>query len=255
MLARDDIFDLWAPASSPWSTWAKPLLFAHLPAQLDDASSLSPRLDAPTWAPAPDGSTVLIADLEGPGSLVLAARLAVGGFRPVPLFNALPSASGAQPVVDVDAIIDTLLALSSHVAPTLRSLPAGAPPVFLLDALRRHGQPRPGDFDNRSISLPTDFPSASFLLSRGVARVLVLTEVDALPATDLSHTLLRYQSAGLPILVAALDERFAASQPRAVQIRKPKWFRSIWHNALVTVGLQRSPFGGFGAVLPSPSAG
>jgi hypothetical protein len=60
--------------------------------------------------------------------------------------------------------------------------------------------------DNRSISLPTDFPSGQLLRARGIRRILLVQEAASLPQADLSHTLRRWQEAGLAILAKRLDE-------------------------------------------------
>lgn len=261
-LTREQLFELWAPTSSPWSVWAKPVLFSFLRAPPADEPSperdIAPPDIAP-WAPAADGATAIVVDLPGAHCVRLGEALVLAGFRPVPLFNAVPSATG---LVDVQPIAHALHGVSERVAVPLSSLPAAAPPAFLLDANRREGRPpRPGDFDNRSISLPTDFPSASLLQSRGVARVLLVVaagkqpSAPAGPANDLAHTLLRWQIAGLPIHSCSLTSSFEASPLSLIEVARPSRFGALWHNALSLFGLRRNPLGGFGGTLPLPSSG
>ena len=38
-------------------------------------------------------------------------------------------------------------------------------------------------------------------------------------------------------------------------VNRPSGFRSLWHRLLVAAGLRRNPLGGFGGMLPEPSAG
>jgi hypothetical protein len=261
LLNRNAIFDLWAPAAAPWSAWTKPLLFVHLDnAELQPGAALSP----PAWAPPADATTLIVSDLPGPLSVHAGEALAYAGFRPVPLFNAVPGPAAeldqafvAQNVVDVASIIDAMRSATERSGVTLRSLAADAPPAFLLDAARRTGHaPRPGDFDNRSVSLPTDFPSAAFLTARGIARVVLLVAEDpTLPAADLSHTLLRWQEAGIQIFAMTVDDTLHASALQPIRVHKPKWFRVMWQSALALVGLRRHPLGGFGGTLPHPSSG
>lgn len=261
LLNRDAIFDLWAPATAPWSPWAKPLLFAHIGnVELRSQSAASP----PAWAPPADGPTLIVCDLPGPLSVHAGEALAHVGFRPVPLFNAVPSAAAdsdetfaAQDVVDVTSIIHAVRAATERSSAALRALAAQAPPAFLLDSTRRTGHtPRPGDFDNRSVSLPTDFPSATFLKSRGIERVILLvSEHPTLPAADLSHTLVRWQEAGIPIHAMVVDDALHGSALELIRVHKPKWFRLMWQNALALLGLRRHPLGGFGGTLPHPSSG
>ena len=273
-LSRERTFDLWANPASPWSVWCKPIIFSHLPPTITPTGDMpSPSPVATPWAPPADGTTVLVIDLPGVASVCIGEALVYAGFRPVLLFNAVPGPYAAaesdlgrsdlpRTVVDVYPSIEAVGQASLRLRDLLGHLPAPAPPAFLLDADRRLGnEPRPGDFDNRSVSLPTDFPSAAFLQSRGVTRAVVAREsysrtADAgQPATDLAHTLLRWQAAGISILLCTLDESLEGSMPEPINVERPSWFGTIWHNALSVVGLQRNLLGGFGGKLSVPSAG
>jgi hypothetical protein len=268
LLTREQTFDLWAPAASPWSPWVKPVLFAYLPdVARAHAEGMAGRAARAEWAPAADGTSVLVVDLPGVRSVQLAEALAHNGYRPIPLFNAVPGPMAdpidrvAQPLVDVYGIASALQAATVRSADTLLALPAEAPPVFLLDANRRLGRaPEPGAFDNRSVSLPTDFPSAALLKSRGVTRALLVIEAEHMlstagqPQTDLAHTLLRWQEAGLAIDSCGVDQALELRSPSdPIVVERPRWYRAAWHNALTVLGLRRNPLGGFGGELPIPS--
>ncbi len=269
LLSREQTFDLWTPPASAWSSWVKPVLFAYLPdlapTQLEEMGE--PARDRTEWAPQADGTCLLVIDLPGVRSVKLAEALTHHGYRPVPLFNAVPGPREdpidrvVQPLVDVNGIAKAMQAASTRLVDALRALPAQAPPAFVLDADRRIGRtPEPGAFDNRSVSLPTDFPSAAFLKSRGIARVLLIIEAEHMlssagqPQTDLAHTLLRWQEAGIPIESCGVDEHLELrSSPDRLIVERPRWFRAAWHNALSVLGLRRNPLGGFGGELPIPS--
>jgi hypothetical protein len=180
----------------------------------------------------------------------------------VPLYNAVPWPSGATynlPVgpgaaVELRPVVEALEAG----VPVLRSvgLAIDAPPAFLMDAHRRHGSGRviaPGMFDNRSVSLPTDFPSANLLLSRGIKRVALVQASDVAPQADLAHTLLRWQEAGLRMNALSLSDDVKRLLPIIVQ--RPGLFRMMWQRMTVLAGLRRNPLGGFGGMLPVPSEG
>lgn len=268
MLSREQTFDLWAPTVSPWSPWVKPVLFAYLPSLSPSrlaelAESAAPRA---AWAPPADGSCSIVIDLPGVLGVKLAEGLARHGYRPVPLFNAVPGPLeqpeiGRQPLVDVYGIAEAIEATSNRLVEPLRALSNDAPPAFVLDANRRIGRaPQPGAFDNRSVSLPTDFPSAAFLQSRGIGRVLLvigsahMLSTAGQPETDLAHTLLRWQEAGILIESCGVNENLELrSAPDRITIERPPWFRAVWHNALSVMGLRRNPLGGFGGELPLPS--
>jgi len=51
-----------------------------------------------------------------------------------------------------------------------------------------------------------------------------------------------------------LDALALRSAPDRVDVERPRWFRAIWHNALVTLGLRRNTIGGFGGELPVPGS-
>ena len=108
----------------------------------------------------------------------------------------------------------------------------------------------PGRFDNRWAVFPQDFPSASFLMSNGVRAVVLGQRLADEPQRDLAHVLLRWQEAGIQILLGAL-QRDASPEP--IRVSRPGQFRALWYRALVLAGLRRNSAGGFGAVVPVPS--
>jgi hypothetical protein len=136
--------------------------------------------------------------------------------------------------------------------PHLKTLSAQAAPAFLLDSRRRGvgASCQPGDFDNRSISLPTDFPSANFMLANRIRDAIVIQDQDGHPQQDLAHTLRRWQEAGMRVFTSV-----SGTSPRLVVISKPPRFRHVWYGLLARLGLRQNPLGGFGGFLPIPSAG
>lgn len=261
MTVRDELFAAWAPVVSLWSAWAKPVCFAHIDASLPAAAPLPP-VALPPLPPA-DGRVAVVVDLPAAASVAAAVPLARLGYRPVPGYNAVPGpwhfdrttrrlAADPHVVVDLRPVAEGLRAYA--VDPRAAALPPTAPPAFLLDADRRTGRPGvavgPGTFDNRSVSLPTDFPSAARLRSAGVERVVLVQATGADPAADLAHTLRRWQTAGLELSLARPD-----GPPVPIDVHRPRWFGFLWHRALTVARLRRGALGGFGGVLPSPSAG
>jgi hypothetical protein len=231
----------------------KPVLFAHWTPVPQESPLIPPDQPDVSWTPPPppNGATAIVLDLPGAAGVRVAIALAQQGYRPVPLYNALPRASGA--VCDMMPIV---LALGEATR-TLASLNLAidAPPAFLLDADRRVGTgvtPTPGMYDNRSVSLPTDFPSANLLLSRGIRSALLVQHTDLSPQADLSHTLVRWQQAGIEIRAVTLLG--AERTPMPIIVRKPWLFRVMFQRMVATMGLRRDPLGGFGGVLPIPSS-
>jgi len=268
----EEMYNAWAPPESPWSLWAKPVIFAHLaeaanpyvlpPDQVGESVTAS--FDLSPIPPA-DGTTAVVIDLPSATGATLALRLAnERGYRPVVLYNAVPAPFSGQGLMDASNVAvdlrDVMAALRAW-ADELAALglPADAPPAFVLDARRRGigWTPTPGHFDNRSVSLPTDFPSATFLQSRGVQRVMIVQPTSATqPQPDLAHTLRRWQEAKIELLLYEIGGYGLSPQPpRPLDVPKPSWFGHVWHNFLVRARLRRNAMGGFGGFLPVPSEG
>jgi hypothetical protein len=197
MMDRTETFLVWANPDSPWSAWVKPVLFAF---EYDHPSVALPAPTSdPSWLPSGgtgDGARRRPAGREG---VVVGMALARRGYRPIPLYNALPApfdgGRGHRIAVDVLPIVAQLMAATN----TLRALPlaADAPPAFLLDANRRRARSNleVGDFDNRSVCFPTDFPSAERLRESGIQRVIVIERGDG-PDVDLARVLAAWEAGG-----------------------------------------------------------
>ena len=262
---RDAIFQVWAPDESPWSPWVKPVLFAH------PQSPQCPVADGTgdlNWVPAASEKVALVINLPGAEGVLAGMALAGRGFRPVPLYNAAPPLYFAVPLpyypkptldpgksvaaVNVLPILNALKQSTEKLAEL--KLPADAPPAFLLDS-HRQGDGRkiePGEFDNRSVSFTTDFPSAIFLASQGIQRVIFIQKDSIKIQSDLAHSLRRWQDGGLKLERLLLEH---PSVPEPFQVNRPSWYGAMFQRVLCQLGLQRSDTGGFGGWLPDSSAG
>lgn len=204
----------------------------------------------------------MVLDLPRDEGIWLGLALATRGYRPVPLYNALPlpfgmpvfDPSSQRPVAAVD-VVPIVSALRQGVEQlAVLKIPREAPPVFILDANRQGGGVRmlPDEFDNRSVCFTTDFPSANYLTSHGIRAVLLVQRERLEPQTDLAHVLRRWQDAGLPLQRMRIDQ---PSEREQFQVQRPSWYRSMFQRALAAFGLRRSPAGGFGAWIPESSSG
>jgi hypothetical protein len=256
------LFEIWAPPDAVWSRWAKPVLFAESPAVAAVHGAIpSPHPASPEPPPPPDeprdetrakfqedSVTAFIVDLPGAKSVELGLALARAGYRPVPLYN---TAYHPAALVAVGPILDRLEAGREEV----EGIRPGAPPAFLLDAQRGTAASRmPGRFDNRWIVFPQDFPSATFLLSQGIRRAVLLQQASrsGQPQPDLAHVLRRWQEAGLEI---CLQVPSSEEPPRPLTVQRPSAFRKLAYRALALLGLQRNSAGGFGSIIPEEIAG
>ncbi|UYV11769.1 MAG: hypothetical protein NCW75_10720 [Phycisphaera sp.] len=258
-MTQQMMFDAWIPADSPWSAWAKPVVFAAMDfperQEMERVSLDSP----PRWSWLPSGpppmpSTAWVVDLEGDLSALTGALLAARGYRPVPLFNGSPAPRGTRGAIDTRKMEHLLANLADDLArANAGTIAADAPPVFLLDNRRmRPAPPGPGKYDNRWMAFPQDFPSARYLAEHGISRAVVVQERDRQPAEDLRHVLLRWQRAGIAMERLSI---VGSPDPEAFTVRKPNRFRWALHRALAIANLRRSSAGGFGGVVPTPSEG
>jgi len=266
----ETVWEAWAPDGARWSPWCKPVLFAHLDYLPQEpshsAASLYERSNYLRELRKINPMEVaLILDLPSARAVYDGAALASDGWRPVPLYNCVPEVAAAPAsleershIADVSAainavpIMEALAVTAQQVAVAALSLSPA--PVFLLDSRRRTetGGLSAGRFDNRWISLPSDFPSANFLLGHGIKSVVVVQAGADAPQADLAHTLLRWQEAGMHVHLLRADAPECGVVPIVVQ--RPKWYRSMFYRFLATLGLRQHPLGGFGGRIPIPQA-
>ncbi len=244
---RQEVFEVWAPSSAVWSRWAKPVAFAHMDDPDMDGQILDWKWVKANWAPTPEERTAVILDLAEGSSLSVGMALAVRGFRPVPLYNGCP---GTFAVIDMRPILRGLEAYTDDLM--RMNIRPDAPPVFLLDSGRMPTRkaPPPGRFDNRWVVLPQDFPSATFLKSHGIQRVLIVNDNRIDPADDLAHVLVRWQEAGITIMAKSLAND---AKPQPLNVHRPSHYRMWWYRFLAMTGLRRNAAGGFGAMVPYPT--
>jgi hypothetical protein len=256
MMTKEEVFHIWAPPNTRWSSWVKPVLFAAMDRPPPPFTPDPPEWEV-DWAPPVDRRMAIVLDLPGAGGVAAGLSMAMRGYRPVPLYNAVAgpltfAMSGGISLIDVSPVV-TALWLGAERLVQLALSPE-APPVFLLDANRR-GEgllAAPGRFDNRSISFVTDFPSANFLLTHGIERARLVQNALDEPQPDLAHTLRRWQEGGVTIELQRLD---APGPARVIEVHKPSGFGRLWHRALSILGLRRHALGGFGGFIPEASSG
>jgi hypothetical protein len=256
MPTKDEVYAVWAPEDSVWSPWVKPVLFSFVDSVVETRPTRSIAFDR-EWVPVP-GSTAIILDLPNEEAVLWALKLAALEYRPVPLYNALPFPSSDKPfarelrppsAVDAESILSALIQGCEGLRNT--RLAANAPPAFLLDADRRLARVElnAGVFDNRSVCFSTDFPSADFLLKRGITSVVVVQENTNF-ARDLIEVLVSWQAGGLQIL---RKSRLGQELPVPVVVKRPGLLGAIWFRMTVALGLRRSELGGFGGIIPAAS--
>lgn len=252
MLSKEEMLRVWAPPEVLWSRWVKPVLFAFADATFEVPPAPSKRLNL-DWVPA---SAAIIVELPGEDGLLYGIELALRGYRPVPLYNALPfpvKEKDVPPHARSRTTVDVvpILAALSRETETLKQLRLAttSPPAFLLDADRRISRidPDSGIFDNRAVCFETDFPSADFLLSHGLGTAIVVQR-DAQIGGDLSHVLIQWQQHGIRVLLKQIGD---SSPPRSVIVQRPSFLRRLWFRIAVALDLHHGELGAFGGIVPS----
>jgi hypothetical protein len=252
---KEDIYRIWAPSDAAWSRWVKPVLFSFMDSRFDVRRPTITQFST-DWAPRP-GQVALIVDLPGEDGVAWGLQLARVGYRPIPLYNALPFPPSekmfpaSRPECTVD-VVPIFAALHRETAALKEiHLAANAPPAFLLDADRRIARkdPEPGIFDNRSVCFSTDFPSAEFLSSRQIRQAIILQRGSDV-AGDLLLVLLEWQKAGIQLL---RKDPMEAAPPKPVVVEPPSFLRRLWYRISVALSLRRGELGGFGGIVESAS--
>ena len=248
---REEALEIWAPAGSPWSRWAKAVLFGFMPEELPDA----PSAVSPLWR-APFGQeTALLVELAGADGVEFGVAAARSGYRPVPLYNACPYPAEVVGGTNVPAVIEVLPIMRAleREADALQGLPlpSSAPPAFLLDAHRHRlaFPPAAGWFDNRSIIREFDVPTAAFLQRHGIRQVILVQARSELGG-DLRAVLLAWQDGGLTICRQVLAEPW---NPQVFAVTRPHLLKSWW-DKLMFCFYPRNAAGSFGKYV-RPSSG
>jgi len=262
---RDEVHRSWTPPDDPWSPWVKPVLFAHLDERVEPEAARQPAswiasgIIEPLLADASSSATVhpyradrrvrdtaLVIDLAGAAGVDLGVDLVGHGFRPVPLYNAVPS---TRAVVDLLPIMAALVRGAERVT----SVVPGSPPAFLIDANRLTGWelPRPGMFDNRSVCRSSDFPSVTALTHAGIRRVLWVHDAERRPGDDLEVVLFAWQRQGLVLWRKSVVDTGVA-QPFVLRRR---WWPARALSAMRRSLLQRGADGSYGLLEFQASGG
>ena len=226
---KAEVFEIWAPRDAIWSPWVKPVIFSWADSPPGTYQEFIVQDDL-TNLPQATNRSIVVVDLPGSFSLLCGLELAKRGFRPVPLYNCIPSplsegwvslSSGEQRVVVEVRPIVSLIWQNSELLKCLR-LPPDAPPAFLLDCQRSpiflSGSGKV--FDNRWLLFREDVPSAAFFNEQGLHRVTIIQR-GRRAHSDLRHVLLDWQDHGLSLSLLNLSASrpvgsYVAKQPSAL---------------------------------------
>lgn len=230
------LYKIWAPENALWTQWAKPAMFYNnRTREIGSFSEVNIN-----WIDKAHYNVMIIVDLDGPESVKEGIALAQKGFRPVPLYNGVRGPNGA--LIDFDAL-ERALYWGAKTLTDIK-LKDDANPVFLLDSKRMRDKKFPGVYDNRWCVFPQDMPSAEYLISKRIEKIIVRTKYIQ---DDLSHILCRYQEKGIQIFKC--DGQVVVPY----RVTKPSRYKSLMYRFGVILGLRRNSAGGFGGYVPDPS--
>lgn len=239
-MSAKELFANWAPRSSPWSRFAKPVLFAEMKVHRGERQIEKPPAWDASWAATSPPKMCVIVDLPGADAVHYGLALARVGYRPVPLFNAC---SGPHEVVPQAAIARALAAGAAELEQL--ALAPDSPPAFLLDS-RRAGPAwiETSSFDNRWPVFADDLPSPDFMRARGIESAVLVRDGTLRMAPDLAAVLNGWAKAGILLRGMTLDDAgpIEIAVPRSSRVGR---LLRRWSAAL----RPRGPFGGYGGRL------
>src|SRR5437016_3971940 len=88
-MTKEELFEIWAPPNGRWSPWVKPVLFACKDHEPGWGAGTSMDFDT-SGIPSIQNNAALVLDLPGADGIRAGVALAAQGYRPVPLYNAVP---------------------------------------------------------------------------------------------------------------------------------------------------------------------
>ena len=242
------LFSIWAPDASPWSAWAKPVLFVQSepPEPVPMPAAELTHAIASGGALARSGRAAVVVDMPGAQGIACGLVLAELGYRPVPLYNA--TTGQGQELIDLNPIRSGLV--EGAAALQVMRLPDDAPPAFLIDSRRVDGMPAPNMYDNRWMVFPQDFPSARALMAAGLETVVLIRSDTLAMKPDLRWVLRHWKREG--VAIKQLDPVTGTERSLDIDTSLLAVFGD--HITRWFSGLRKNSAGGFGGTVPVPQA-
>lgn len=207
-----ELFRIWAPVGKKWTDWVRPVPFVMMSEYSKIYSITDLAMQTVDYIEKNNENTAIIVDLPGAESVKEGIALARLGFRPIPIYNGTVEQQGARATVDNQSVGVALMYGATELDKL--EIKDEAPPAFLLDSNRLHRFKMDVTvFDNSWDVYPQDLPSAEYMVSSGIQKVIVAGES---LSKDLKKILFDYQKKSIEIF---LTNRY--EEPKKVNIRKP----------------------------------
>ena len=211
-MTAKEIYQIWAPYGKKWVDWVRPVPFVQMnyyQKMYNYSDFVIPTIG---YVKIEEKDVAYIVDLPGIESVKEGLALAKEGFRPIPIFNGTVEQPKSRATVDnQSAGVGLVLGVEELSRITIDD---SALPVFLTDRNRlQRYKMDVSVFDNSWDVYPQDLPSAEYLFSQGIRKVVV---VGPNVAKDLKKILYKYQKNNIEIY---WTDRYEL--PKKVKIRRP----------------------------------
>ena len=211
-MTAKEIYQIWAPYGKKLVDWVRPVPFVQMnyyQKMYNYSDFVIPTIG---YVNKEEKDVAYIVDLPGIESVKEGLALAKEGFRPIPIFNGTVEQPKSRATVDnQSAGVGLVLGVEELSRITIDD---SALPVFLTDRNRlQRYKMDVSVFDNSWDVYPQDLPSAEYLFSQGIRKVVV---VGPNVAKDLKKILYKYQKNNIEIY---WTDRYEL--PKKVKIRRP----------------------------------
>lgn len=170
-----EAYKIWAPEGNKWSGWVRPVPFLSIGEKSKKYINSNITLPIIEYDNELTKKTAVMVDLSGTDSVLEGLALAKKGYRPIPTYNGTMEQKGARAAVDNQSIGEILLWGAKELADM--KLEENFPPAFLLDKNRLQRYKINGAiFDNSYDIYPQDLPTAEYLVSNGIDRVVIVCD-------------------------------------------------------------------------------
>ena len=131
---KKQIYNIWAPSTSKWSNWVKPIAFTTLDSNQKIYEIINYNIPKINYLDKYLENTIIIIDTKADNAIKEAIALANIGYRPIPLFNGTNAPLNATATCNNYLIAPYLIWGAKQL--TKIKIKKDANPVFILDINR-----------------------------------------------------------------------------------------------------------------------
>ena len=193
---KKQIYNIWAPSTSKWSNWVKPIAFITLDSNQKIYEIINYNIPKINYLDKYLENTIIIIDTKADNAIKEAIALANIGYRPIPLFNGTNAPLNATATCNNYLIAPYLIWGAKQL--TKIKIKKDANPVFILDINRLNRKKiNKTIFDNSWDIYDQDLPSYKYLLNNKINKIIIKSDYIA---KDLKKILYNYQKNNIQIL-------------------------------------------------------